>query len=226
MKNINSKINSIAEKFFGGNNSAFAKAMNTNEANIRNYRNNTIPKLEFIINIKEKLGISFESLLSENETNQVHQVNESPSINEYAKQAIIPVYEVEQTGGLRKLLATNKRKSNQIGYISLPNAPKCDGAIIANGEGMHPLIKNGDYLLYKKIDTNINQIFFGEMYLLSIDLEGEEYITFKYLQKSESNPNNILLVSFNQTFQTKEIPFDKITALAQIKATINKTSIL
>lgn len=226
MGNINSKIDRIAEHFFGGNNSAFAKAMQTSEANIRNYRNNTIPRLDFIINVKEKLGISFEFLLSENESIQLSQVNESTSINEYAKQSIIPVYDLELAGGLKKLLTTNKVKSKQIGYISMPNAPKCDGAIVAKGEGMLPLIKSGDYLLYKKVEPNINNIFFGEMYLLSIDLDGEEYITFKYIQKSDKKDNCILLVSFNQSFQSKDIPFTKISALAIIKATVNKTTML
>ncbi|RAR46501.1 S24 family peptidase [Flavobacterium lacus] len=226
MGNINSKIDKIAEKYFGGNNSAFAKAMGTNEANIRNYRNNTIPKLDFIIAVKEKLGISFEILLGDNETIETSQVNEPPSLLDYSKQTLIPLYDLKQAGGLKKLLSLNKKESIVLGYISLPDAPKCDGALIAFGEGMHPLIKNGDYLLYKKVETKYNQLFYGEMYLLSIDVEGEEYITFKYIQKSETNPDTIVLVSFNQNFQTKEIPFANVKALALIKATINRTGML
>lgn len=64
MGNINEKINDIAIKEYKGNNSSFAKAMGTSEANIRNYRKDTIPKLDFIVKIHEEFGISFEYLLS------------------------------------------------------------------------------------------------------------------------------------------------------------------
>lgn len=226
MGNINTKIDVIAEHYFGGNNSAFAKAMSTSEANIRNYRNNTVPKLDFIINLKEKLGISFESLLGGQELNTLPQVNESPSSDDYIRQVNIPVYDLEQAGGLKKLLASHKKKLSLLGYISLPNAPKCDGAILASGDGMYPLVKSGDYLLYKKIEPILDQVFFGEMYLISLEMDGEEYTTFKYIQKSETKPDTVLLASFNPSFQTKEVSFSSITAIALIKATINKTSML
>ncbi|QLC65754.1 hypothetical protein LPB248_05435 [Flavobacterium sp. LPB0248] len=66
MSTINEKINDIAVKEFKGNNSSFAKAMNTSEANIRNYRKETMPKLDFIVKLHDLFEISFEYLLSEN----------------------------------------------------------------------------------------------------------------------------------------------------------------
>lgn len=226
MRNINNKIDQIAEQFFAGNNSAFAKAMQTSEANIRNYRNNTIPRLDFIISVKEKLGISFETLLESDNSNTLLQVNEPTSTNEYTTQEIIPVYDIEQSGGLKKLLISNKKSRHKIGYLSFPNAPKCDGAVVAKGESMYPLIKSGDFLAYKKIETNNHQIFYGELYLMSLTIDNEEYVTFKYIQKSETNPDNVVLVSYNQNFQTKEIPFASITALAIVKATVTNASML
>lgn len=225
METINTKIDRIAKKFFGGNNSAFAKAVGTSEANIRNYRHTTLPRLDFIISVKEKLGISFESLLDTNEAATVLQVNEATS-NEYTKQAIIPVYDLEQSGGLKKLLGSTKKVRSQIGYISFPNAPKCDGAIVASGEGMYPLIKSGDFLVYKKIETNIEHLFYGKMYLLSFTIDGEEYVTFKYIQKATAGPDHVLLVSYNQNFQSKEIPFATIHALALVKATVAGISMI
>ena len=49
---------------------------------------------------------------------------------------------------------------------------------------MYPLLKSGDIVLYKQLG-NIDDIFWGDMYLLSIDIDGEEYVTVKYIQKSD-----------------------------------------
>ncbi|WP_316632375.1 hypothetical protein [uncultured Flavobacterium sp.] len=65
MSVISEKINDIAIKEYKGNNSAFAKVMGTSEANIRNYRKGTLPKLDFVVKLHEVFEISFDSLLSE-----------------------------------------------------------------------------------------------------------------------------------------------------------------
>ncbi|WP_428232494.1 hypothetical protein [Flavobacterium sp.] len=65
MSTINEKINEIAIKEYNGNNSSFAKAMGTSEANIRNYRKATMPKLDFVVKLHETFEISFDFLLSE-----------------------------------------------------------------------------------------------------------------------------------------------------------------
>lgn len=65
MSTINEKINDIAIKIYNGNNSSFAKDMKTSETNIRNYRKNTIPKLDFIVKLHQLFELNFEYLLSE-----------------------------------------------------------------------------------------------------------------------------------------------------------------
>ena len=55
MGDINIKINHIVNHFFNGNNSDFAKKLGTSEANIRNYREKTTPKFDFIEKLFEKL---------------------------------------------------------------------------------------------------------------------------------------------------------------------------
>lgn len=64
MNIINKKINEIAVKEYKGNNSIFAKAMGTSEANIRNYRKSTMPKLDFVVKLHDVFEISFDELLS------------------------------------------------------------------------------------------------------------------------------------------------------------------
>ena len=62
------------------------------------------------------------------------------------------------------------------------------------------------------------------MYLLSIDIDGEEYVTVKYIQKSE-NPGCVKLVSQNPHHADKDIEIGRIRALAFVKASIRMNSI-
>ena len=88
---------------------------------------------------------------------------------------------------------------------------------------MYPLLKSGDIVLYKQLN-DIEDIFWGDMYLLSIDIDGEEYITVKYIQKSDK-PGYIKLVSQNPHHADKEVEISKIRALAFVKASIRMNSI-
>jgi len=110
-----------------------------------------------------------------------------------------------------------------VDYIHIPNLPKCDGAIYIVGDSMYPLLKSGDIVLYKQMN-DWNNIFWGDMYLLSIDIDGEEYITVKYIQKSE-RPGCIKLVSQNPHHADKDIEIERIRALAFVKASIRMNSI-
>ena len=88
---------------------------------------------------------------------------------------------------------------------------------------MYPLLKSGDIVLYKQL-KDIGDIFWGDMYLLSIDIDGEEYITVKYIQKSERE-GYVKLVSQNPHHADKEVAVDCIRALALVKASIRMNSI-
>lgn len=134
----------------------------------------------------------------------------------------VPLYSIEGTAGLVPLF--NDQASNKpINFIHIPNLPKCDGAIYVSGDSMYPLLKSGDIVLYKQLH-NIEDIFWGDMYLLSIDLEGEEYIVVKYIQKSE-RAGYIKLVSQNPHHADKEIEVSRIRAIALVKASIRMNSI-
>lgn len=134
----------------------------------------------------------------------------------------VPLYSIEGTAGLVPLF--NDRTNNKpINYIHIPNLPKCDGAIYVSGDSMYPLLKSGDIVLYKQLH-NIDDIFWGDMYLLSIDLEGEEYIVVKYIQKSDRT-GYVRLVSQNPHHADKEIEISRIRAIALVKASIRMNSI-
>lgn len=130
----------------------------------------------------------------------------------------IPLYDLEAFAGLVPLFG-NSRALQPIDHISIPHLPKCDGAVYVTGDSMYPLLKSGDIVMYKIIEDIPNSIFWGEMYLLGIDMGGEEYITVKYIQQSDKE-GYIKLVSQNPQHQAKDIAIDKIRALALIKASI------
>ncbi|NMH28443.1 S24 family peptidase [Flavobacterium silvaticum] len=130
----------------------------------------------------------------------------------------IPLYDIEAMAGLVPLFQ-HSESQEPIDHISIPHLPKCDGAVYVTGDSMYPLLKSGDIVLYKEIHDIRNEIFWGEMYLLSIDMSGEEYITVKYIQKSEI-PGSVRLVSQNQHHQDKDVELGKIKALALVKASI------
>jgi phage repressor protein C with HTH and peptisase S24 domain len=134
----------------------------------------------------------------------------------------VPLYSIEGTAGLVPLF--NDNTSNKpINFIHIPNLPKCDGAIYIVGDSMYPLLKSGDIVLYKQLQ-HIEDIFWGDMYLLSIDIDGEEFITVKYIQKSDKE-GYIKLVSENRHHADKEIQMSRIRALALVKASIRINSL-
>ena len=134
----------------------------------------------------------------------------------------VPLYSIEGTAGLVPLF-TDQEANKPINFIHIPNLPKCDGAIYIVGDSMYPLLKSGDIVLYKQLQ-NLDDIFWGDMYLLSIDLDGEEYITVKYIQKSERE-GYVKLVSQNPHHADKDIEMSRIRAIAIVKASIRMNSI-
>lgn len=134
----------------------------------------------------------------------------------------VPLYSIEGTAGLIPLFK-QQQQFEPVNYINIPNLPKCDGAIYVVGDSMYPLLKSGDIILYKQLN-DVRDVFWGDMYLLSIDIDGEEYITVKYVQKSD-HEGYIRLVSQNQHHADKEVAMDRVRAIALIKASIRMHTI-
>ncbi len=132
----------------------------------------------------------------------------------------IPLYDLKASAGLVPLF--NDGAVAPSDYIHIPNVPKCDGALYVTGDSMYPLLKSGDIVLYKQLH-DLNDIFWGDMYLLSIEIDGEEYVTVKYVQKAE-NPSHVRLVSHNTYHAEKEVEKSRIRAIAFIKASIRMNS--
>lgn len=129
----------------------------------------------------------------------------------------IPLYNFEASAGLVKLFSGNQ---NILDYLTIPNLPPCDGAIYIRGDSMYPLLKAGDIVAYKILNDIYNGIFFGEMYLMTIDIEGDTNTLVKYIHKSDFGQDYIKIVSYNQHHAPKDIKLSSLTALALIKASV------
>lgn len=130
----------------------------------------------------------------------------------------IPLYELDATAGLVSLF-NDYSKQVPVNHLQIPDLPPCSGAVYVRGDSMYPLLKSGDIVCYKEVSTTIDNILWGEMYLLSFNIEGESYITIKYIQKSDQ-AGMVCLVSHNQHHSPKDIPASSITALALVKASV------
>ncbi|KRD58930.1 peptidase S24 [Flavobacterium sp. Root935] len=157
-------------------------------------------------------------MIKEENTSVMIMNNDRKTVDPTHVSQEIPLYDLEAVAGLRELFSSGEPQ-RILDTIKIPNLPKCDGAISVTGDSMYPLLKSGDIILYK--ETEFENIFFGEMYLLSVKLnDWEEYITVKYVQKSEQGSDFVKLVSQNSHHQPKDIHISKISALALIKASI------
>ena len=163
------------------------------------------------------------------ETGRGEMFNAEPDLTAYMHRTAnslplqsVLLYSVEGTAGLVPLFAEQAR-AKPLNYIHIPNLPKCDGAIYIVGESMYQLLNSGDIVLYTQLH-DIDNIFWGDMYLLSIDIDGEEYITGKYIQKSD-RPGYVKHVSQNPHHADKEVEVGRIRAIALVKASIRMNSI-
>lgn len=129
----------------------------------------------------------------------------------------VPFYDVTATAGVVEIFS-KAGTAVPLEFIQIPGLPRCDGAIRITGDSMYPLLKSGDMVLFKILNDKRN-IIWGEMYLLYINNEGDEFFFVKYVHQSEQ-PGYIQLVSVNQHHKTVEFPIDSIKQIAFVKASV------
>lgn len=107
-----------------------------------------------------------------------------------------------------------------LGYISLPNISTCDGAGFVRTDSMYPIIKPGDIVCYKTAN-HTSHIHWGKSYIVLLNIDGEEFLTIKILDKSDVSEDYVKLMGHNVEYQPKDIPTDCIQWKALIKAHIS-----
>lgn len=134
----------------------------------------------------------------------------------------VNLYDIYAAANLKTLFLN--KDQNILGKISIPDMPKCDGAVYVTGDSMYPLLKSGDIVVYKEV-RDFQNVIYGEMYLVSFELDDDDYLAVKYINRSEEE-GKIKLVSYNTHHEPKDIPVDSIRAMALVKLSIRKNTMI
>ena len=134
----------------------------------------------------------------------------------------VPLYDITAAANLKTLLAN--KQQHVVGKIQIPNIPVCDGALYISGDSMYPILKSGDVVGFKEI-SNFSNVIYGEMYLVSFCIDGDEYLSVKYINRSEVE-GCIKLVSYNPHHEPMDIPLTSIQAMAIVKFSIRKNMMM
>ena len=130
----------------------------------------------------------------------------------------VTLYDITAAANLKTILEQGNQ--HVLGKIFVPNIPACDGAVYISGDSMYPILKSGDIVGFKSL-TSFDEVIYGEMYLVSFDRGGDEYLAVKYVNRSEQ-PGCIRLVSYNPHHEPMDVPLSSINAMAIVKFSIRK----
>ena len=146
----------------------------------------------------------------------------SPKTADPVDDRSVPLYDITAAANLKTLLAN--KQQHVVGKIQIPNIPVCDGALYISGDSMYPILKSGDVVGFKEI-SNFSNVIYGEMYLVSFCTDGDEYLSVKYINRSEVE-GCIKLVSYNPHHEPMDIPLTSIQAMAIVKFSIRKNMMM
>lgn len=176
------KINEIAIEYFSDNNSKFAKAMNTSEANIRNYRNGTLPKVDFIIRLCENLEISFEWFLLGVGKKNTYIFRSDKNIKDIGiiKQDKTPgtIIINKQVNDIVALVSKNDAKDyidnynssefiNKLKSYNFPNLSNVAHRMFeVSGNHMYPTLDDGAFVVGEWVKDWINELINNQVYII------------------------------------------------------------
>lgn len=189
MNDINLKINEIAIEYFFDNNSKFAKEMGTSEANIRNYRTGTLPKIDFIVKLSERLEINFDWLLTNkgDRDKSVYKLGmETPiMVAEPSKDLMPRVVTVDKAGNDNIVLVPVKAAA---GYLTSYGDPKFIQKLPSynfpnlnhgtyrmfqiSGHSMYPTLHDKSFVVGQWIENLANDIKDDRVYIIVSKTDG------------------------------------------------------
>lgn len=150
------------------------------------------------------------------------EVIHSSKTAEVMDERIVSLYDITAASNLQTLFA-NKHQY-VVGRIQIPSIPVCDGAVYISGDGMYPILKSGDIVGFKEI-RSFSSVIYGEMYMVSFNKDGDEYLGVKYVNRSDVE-GCIRLVSYNSHHEPMDVPFECIQAMAIVKFSIRKNMMM
>ena len=106
----------------------------------------------------------------------------------------------------------------------MPNIPACDGAVYISGDSMYPILKSGDIVGFKFI-YDLRDIIYGEMYLVSFNRGGDDYLAVKYVNRSDEE-GCIRLVSYNEHHSPMDVRVSDISQMGIVKFSIRRHTMI
>ena len=146
----------------------------------------------------------------------------NPKTPEALDDRSVTLYDVTAAANLRTMF--EDRPQYALGKILIPNIPRCDGAIYVSGDSMYPILKSGDIVGFKTIHS-FSSIIYGEMYLVSFNRGGDEYLTVKYVNRAD-DPDCLKLTSYNTHHEPMDIPVASISYMGIVKFSIRKNMMM
>lgn len=198
--------------------------------NIMSYERGTEPKIGVLKKIADHYGYTIDDIYScdlnshvfnaEDFPEKVRRVHVPKVRGKIKEQQIIPLYGMDAAASIVQLY-NDVHSHIPIGTLSIPNLAPSDGALNITGDSMYPLLKSGDIVVFKLVNTIEKNIFFGEMYIVSMKLDSSDYYTsVKFVQRSDQGKEYVKLVSQNQHHQPKDVLISDIKALALVIASV------
>ena len=117
-------------------------------------------------------------------------------------------------------LINHREEITPIDYLHIPNLPKDNNAVRVQFDSMYPVLKPKDIIIFKKYPATLQNIFFGEIYLISLKLNQQEVIILRRLQHAECDGESVKLVGENPKYQSKDVSIEKIQAMALVKVSV------
>ena len=147
----------------------------------------------------------------------IHQEDTKPS-NVGGNINSFNLYNIEAAANLCSIFVN--KDENVVGQIMIPNIPKCDGALYVRGDSMEPVLKSGDIVAFKQVQADPRSIVYGEMYIISFDMNGDDYVAVKIVDRSDNGPEWIRLISYNDYYKPMDVELSRVRAIAMVKLSI------
>ena len=146
----------------------------------------------------------------------------SPKSPEAVDDRSVTLYDISAAANLKTLL--EDRPQYALGKILIPNIPACDGAVYISGDSMYPILKSGDIVGFKFI-YDLRDIIYGEMYLVSFNRGGDDYLAVKYVNRSDEE-GCIRLVSYNEHHSPMDVRVSDISQMGIVKFSIRRHTMI
>lgn len=106
-------------------------------------------------------------------------------------------------------------------YIEVAGIAECNASIFVNGDSMEPICTTGDIAVFKIVPNRRGGLYFGNIYVVAFEEDGETCISIKYVRQSKT-PGYYRLESENPRHKPVEIPISCVRLMGLVKAFVRR----